>query len=114
MNQPTPIASISDIVEKLQNNLDKTTIYELIQGHGRTDMYLHYATVIGDFDRVIEHWVLEEDWSKAIDIINRQVCCAPLFHTPPTQRSFRPTSNCITVSDQFLCATLRKKLWILG
>jgi hypothetical protein len=36
-------------------------------------MYLHYATVIGDFERVIEHWILEEEWTKAIDAINRQV-----------------------------------------
>lgn len=36
-------------------------------------MYLHYATVIGDLQRVIEHWILEEEWSKTIDIINRQV-----------------------------------------
>jgi hypothetical protein len=48
-------------------------VYELIQGHGRTDMYLHYATVIGDFQRVIEHWILEEEWTKAIDVLNRQV-----------------------------------------
>ena len=48
-------------------------VYELIQGHGRTDMYLHYATVIGDYGRVVEHWVMEEDWLKAIDTLNRQV-----------------------------------------
>ena len=48
-------------------------MYELIQGHGRTDLLLHYATTIGDFERVVEHWILEEEWSKAIDIINRQV-----------------------------------------
>ena len=57
----------------LQGNLDQTTIYELIQGHGRTDMYLYYATVVGDFDRVIEHWILEDEWTKAIDVVNRQV-----------------------------------------
>lgn len=57
----------------MKANLDKRTVYELIQGHGRTDMYLHYATVIGDFGRVVEHWVMEEDWLKAIDVVNRQV-----------------------------------------
>ena len=48
-------------------------MYELIQGHGRTDMYLHYATVVGDFERVVEHWIMEEEWTKAIDVVNRQV-----------------------------------------
>ncbi|KAI0652186.1 Pep3/Vps18/deep orange family-domain-containing protein [Trametes meyenii] len=58
--------------ETYKANLDAHTVYELIQGHGRTDMYLHYATVIGDFERVVEHWVMEEEWTKAIDVINRQ------------------------------------------
>ncbi|TFL06789.1 Pep3/Vps18/deep orange family-domain-containing protein [Pterulicium gracile] len=53
-------------------NLDPHTTYELIQGHGRTDMYLYYATTVGDLERVIEHWVLEEEWSKALDVISSQ------------------------------------------
>jgi hypothetical protein len=36
-------------------------------------MYLHYATAVGDFERVIAHWILEERWTKAIDALNRQV-----------------------------------------
>ncbi|KAF9502533.1 DigA protein [Pleurotus eryngii] len=55
-----------------KNNLDRKTVYELIQGHGRTDMYLHYATIVGDYEHVIEHWILEEEWPKALDTINRQ------------------------------------------
>ncbi|EJF66976.1 hypothetical protein DICSQDRAFT_95920 [Dichomitus squalens LYAD-421 SS1] len=58
--------------ETYKANLEPTTVYELIQGHGRIDMYLHYAAVVGDFDRVVEHWVMEEEWTKAIDVINRQ------------------------------------------
>ncbi len=42
-------------------------------------MYLHYAAVIGDFEKVIEHWILEEDWAKAIEVIDRQVCNQKLF-----------------------------------
>ena len=41
-------------------------------------MYLHYATAIGDFGRVIEHWILEEEWIKAIEVINRQVSATML------------------------------------
>jgi vacuolar protein sorting-associated protein 18 len=56
-----------------QANLDRHTVYELIRGHGRIDMYLFYATTIGDYERVVEHWILEEEWTKAIDVISRQV-----------------------------------------
>ncbi|TFY65613.1 hypothetical protein EVG20_g5479 [Dentipellis fragilis] len=58
--------------ETYKDNLDPTTVYELIQGHGRIDMYLHYATLIGDHERAAEHWILEEDWLKAIEVISRQ------------------------------------------
>ena len=56
----------------VQDDLEPNTIYELIQSHGRTDMYLFYATLICHLERVVEHWILEEDWVKAIDAINRQ------------------------------------------
>ncbi|XP_006454639.1 hypothetical protein AGABI2DRAFT_176125 [Agaricus bisporus var. bisporus H97] len=58
--------------ETYRNNLDKETVYELIQGHGRTDMYLYFASAVGDHGRVAEHWVLEEQWSRAIEVISSQ------------------------------------------
>lgn len=62
-----------DLCTTSQHNLDRNTTYGLIQSHGRTDMYLYYANAIGDYQRVIEHWILEENWLKAIEVINRQV-----------------------------------------
>ena len=56
-----------------QANLDRQTVYDLILSHGRTDIFLHYATTIGDFDKVMEHHVLEEEWDRAIDVLNKQV-----------------------------------------
>lgn len=53
--------------------MDRQTVYELILSHGRTEVFLHYATVVGDYQRVIEHWVLEEEWDKAINALSRQV-----------------------------------------
>lgn len=48
-------------------------VYELIQSHGRTDLYLFYATLIKDHGKVIEHWIMEEQWLKAIEALSRQV-----------------------------------------
>ena len=39
----------------VQDDLEPNTIYELIQSHGRTDMYLFYATLICHLERVVEH-----------------------------------------------------------
>lgn len=63
---------LRQFLETYRSNLDTKTTYELIQSHGRTDIYLHYATLVGDLDKVAEHWILEEEWLKAVDIINRQ------------------------------------------
>ncbi|KAI0071987.1 hypothetical protein K474DRAFT_1711999 [Panus rudis PR-1116 ss-1] len=76
--------------ETYKTNLEPNTVYELIQGHGRTDMYLHYASVIGDFKRVVEHWILEEDWTKAIDVINRQSNLELYYRYAPTLMRHAP------------------------
>lgn len=70
-----PSKSCDDDVDGaiLQANLEAKTVYELVQSHGRIDMYLYFATVVGDFERVVEHWIMEEQWIKAIDVINGQV-----------------------------------------
>ncbi|CAL1716063.1 unnamed protein product [Somion occarium] len=70
--------------ETYKANLDPNTVYELIQGHGRTEMYLHYATVIGDYKRVVEHWILEEEWTMAIDVLNRQSDLELYYRFAPT------------------------------
>lgn len=48
-------------------------MYELILSHGREDVFLHFANVVGDYDKVLEHHVMDEEWLKAIDVLNRQV-----------------------------------------
>ncbi|KIL71799.1 hypothetical protein M378DRAFT_155409 [Amanita muscaria Koide BX008] len=63
---------LKQFLDTYKNNLDPKTIYQLIQGHGRTDIYLYYANIVGDHERVIEYWVLEEEWDKPIEIISRQ------------------------------------------
>ena len=76
-------------------------------------MYLHYATAVGDFERVVEHWVMEEEWSKAIDVINRQVrrlSANPTFLTICPSRIL----TCITDLRPCLCDTRRKRQWIHG
>lgn len=62
-----------------QTNLHRPTVYELILSHGRTDVLLHYATIVGDYQRVIEHYVMNEEWAKAVDQLNRQVLSSQTF-----------------------------------
>jgi len=55
-----------------KHDLEPKVVYELILSHGRTDLYLFYAGLNDDHDKIVEHWVIEEQWLKAIDVLNRQ------------------------------------------
>ncbi|CAE6455564.1 unnamed protein product [Rhizoctonia solani] len=63
---------LQEFFEAYKSNLDRKTTYDLIRGHGRTDVFLNFANVTGDFERIVEHWVSEEEWVKAIDVLHRQ------------------------------------------
>lgn len=63
---------IRNFLTTYQANLDKKVMYELIQSHGRTDLYLFFAGLLRDWDLVVEYWVTEEQWLQAIAILNRQ------------------------------------------
>ncbi|KIR32632.1 hypothetical protein I352_05059 [Cryptococcus deuterogattii MMRL2647] len=55
-----------------QNDLEPKVVYELIQSHGRIDLYLFYANLIKDHGKVVEHWITEERWLKAIKALSSQ------------------------------------------
>ena len=57
----------------MQDNLDSRTVFDLIASHGRDDLILHFAAIVGDHERIITHWILEEDWTKALAALNSQV-----------------------------------------
>ncbi|GMK58572.1 hypothetical protein CspeluHIS016_0600140 [Cutaneotrichosporon spelunceum] len=59
-------------IKDYRTNLDPRVVYELILAHGRMDLYLYYAELNKDHDRVVEHWIEEENWTKAIDVLSRQ------------------------------------------
>lgn len=48
-------------------------MYDLILSHGRDDVFLYFAAAVGDFEKVLEHHVMDEAWLKAIDVLIRQV-----------------------------------------
>jgi hypothetical protein len=72
-------------------------------------MYLHFATVIGDYERVVEHYILEEEWIKAIDVINRQVSYIASFMAVYSQYTCRRILRCTIVSDLYSCDSHRKR-----
>ncbi|KAG0051168.1 hypothetical protein BGZ83_004029 [Gryganskiella cystojenkinii] len=52
--------------------LDKKTTYKLLASHGRTDQLLFYAVLIGDYERVITHWIQEKNYRNALEVLSKQ------------------------------------------
>lgn len=63
---------LRNFITTYQANLDREVMYDMILSHGRTDIYLFYAGLVRDHKAIVEHWVREEDWRKAIDQLSRQ------------------------------------------
>lgn len=54
------------------DDLDRRTVFELITRHGRTEFMLPYAAIMGEHSRIVEHWVSEGAWEKAISAVSAQ------------------------------------------
>ncbi|MBW0462821.1 hypothetical protein O181_002536 [Austropuccinia psidii MF-1] len=63
---------LQQFLKTYKSNLDQRTTYELITSHGRKDVMIYYANLVADHERIIRHYIQEEDWKKAIDSLSRQ------------------------------------------
>lgn len=62
-------------LETYGDNLHIPTTYKLISSHGRHSEIMYYAFYIGDFEKVIDNWIFEKNWDKAIQVLDKQVRC---------------------------------------
>lgn len=81
---------LKHFLQQYKDNLDKTTVFSLIGNHGRSEMLLHFATVVEDHARIVAHWIAEEDWQSALLALARQVCT----------RSYRTGLPCLRQASQ--------------
>ncbi|KAG0169863.1 hypothetical protein DFQ28_011330 [Apophysomyces sp. BC1034] len=59
-------------LETYNAHLHVSTTYKLITSHGRSSEFLFYASLIGDYEKVINHWIIEKDWNKALEVLSTQ------------------------------------------
>ena len=64
---------MAQFLEMYKDDLDRSVVYDLLQSHSRPKIMLQYAALVGDHERIVTYWVNEENWSKAVDSLNRQV-----------------------------------------
>ncbi|KAI8613581.1 Pep3/Vps18/deep orange family-domain-containing protein [Chytriomyces sp. MP71] len=52
--------------------INKDVAFQLFSSHGRTREMLFFAEIIKDYERIINYWISEKEWMKALNILNRQ------------------------------------------
>ncbi|KAL7746455.1 tethering complex subunit [Sorochytrium milnesiophthora] len=65
------LADVRAFLTSYQGHLDPKTTYALMVSLGRVQEMLFFAQLIGDFERMLEHWVSEEQWSKVLELLAR-------------------------------------------
>ncbi|RCH94208.1 hypothetical protein CU098_004601, partial [Rhizopus stolonifer] len=59
-------------LENYNGNLHRPTTYKLMASQGRDEEFLFFASLIGDHDKVISHWISEKNWSKALAVLSKE------------------------------------------
>eukprot|EP00124_Ichthyophonus_hoferi_P001458 Ihof_evm1s77 gene=Ihof_evmTU1s77 len=58
------------VKESLSAN--RTTIYDLINSHGHVHDAIYYASLMGDYERVISHYIAQKDYTGALKVLANQ------------------------------------------
>lgn len=56
-------------LNKYHQSLHAQTTYDLISSHGRVDDMLYYAQLIGDYGRILSHYVCVKDWERVLSTL---------------------------------------------
>lgn len=73
-----------------EDNLDKSTTFNLISSHGRIEELLVYASIIGDSERVISYHIQNKNWLKALDVMSKQNNEEIYYKFSPTLMNYIP------------------------
>ena len=62
------LTEFRNFLENNYDSLNRHTTVSLLGSHGRIDELLHYARVIDDLEWVIEHYIQNCDYDKALEV----------------------------------------------
>lgn len=60
-------------LETYNGHLHRPTTYKLMLSQGRNEEFLFFASLVGDYDKVIHHWIIEKNWTKALEVLSKEV-----------------------------------------
>ncbi|KAJ1958961.1 tethering complex subunit [Dispira parvispora] len=90
-------ASVLEELHALLNthkrHLDHSTNYTLIQNYGRHEELLYYATLLGDYEKVIAHWITEGQYELALDVLGKHGTPAQFYRYVATLMHWCPEAT---------------------
>lgn len=61
-----------DFVRRWRDDLDRRTVYDIMNSHGREKELLFFSSAINDYNYVLSYWIQRENWTEALKALNRQ------------------------------------------
>ncbi|KAJ1921944.1 tethering complex subunit [Mycoemilia scoparia] len=65
--------SFREFLSKYRKYTEKTVVYQLIKSHGRDDIMLYYADMLGEYHRIIDYWAKMGEYRKALEVLGKHV-----------------------------------------
>ncbi|KAJ2643398.1 tethering complex subunit [Coemansia sp. RSA 1694] len=78
------------LVEEYKSYVNPSTAYQLAESHGRRDFWLHYASLRGDYERVVEYWMEKENYIQAIEVLGHYGTPEAFYRYSPLLMSAEP------------------------
>ncbi|KDE09671.1 hypothetical protein MVLG_00077 [Microbotryum lychnidis-dioicae p1A1 Lamole] len=100
VEKPMTEEDLRNFFKTYKDNLDPTTIFDLLESHGREELTLYYAAIVGDHERIVTHWVLEENWKNALVSLNQQEGLDAYYRFAPVLLRHAPNETVETFMRQ--------------
>ncbi|KAJ2732293.1 tethering complex subunit [Coemansia sp. BCRC 34962] len=78
------------LVEEFKSYVSPSTVYQLAESHGSREFWLHYASLRGDYERVVEYWMEKEDYIRAIEVLGHHGTPEAFYRYSPVLMSAEP------------------------
>ncbi|KAJ2355403.1 tethering complex subunit [Coemansia sp. RSA 2618] len=80
------------LVEEHKQAVDSKTTYQLAESHGRRDFWLFYASLRGDYERIVEYWMEKEECVRAIEVLGHYGTPEMFYKYSPALMSAEPVA----------------------
>ncbi|KAJ2617198.1 tethering complex subunit [Coemansia sp. RSA 1365] len=85
-------SELYSLVEEYKSSVDSSTTYQLAESHGRRDFWLYYASLCGDYERIVDYWMEKEEYIRAIEVLGHHGSPEMFYRYAPALMSTEPVA----------------------